>query len=664
MESSTAVPVHAASTGSTTIADLIGLAAAKHGDAPAVRHKADGEWRDVSYAQLGEIVSEVGRGLVDLGIEPGDRVAILCTTRPEWSYADFGITSAGAVVVPIYPTNSPEECEWVAGNSESRAIICEDATQVAKIREVHGNLPALETIIVVDPSGDVGDAIPLATLRERGRARDRAVLDERIAGVTTDQPYTIIYTSGTTGPPKGCVLTHGNYRAVVSMCERDAVVQAGDTAYLFLPLAHSFALLIQLAVFDLGATLVYFGGDPKQIIVELSEVKPTYLPSVPRIFEKLYTLVTAHGDLQQIKAATQVGLKVRQLQAAGQEVPAELQAHYDGAEEALFKNVRAAFGGRLRQATSGAAPIAQEILEFFFACGVPVLEGYGMTETATAATVSTIDSYRFGSVGKALPGLEIRIADDGEVLLKGPNIFQGYYKNADASFGSIEDGWLHTGDLGRVDEDGFLFITGRKKDIIITAGGKNLTPANLENDLKQSRWISQAVMYGDRRPYPVALITLDPEEIPHFAKEHGLPEDLAVAGEGAEGHRAHPGRARPRQRALRAGGEDQEVRAPRPRPLAGDGRAHADAEGQAQRDQREVRGPVRRPLRGLKRAFAVGRRRQSAADWRSSAPVVCSRIRRQARDFSFSAASCCMTLRTRVAEISMPWRCATSRRSS
>jgi long-chain acyl-CoA synthetase len=528
MESSTAVPVHAQSTGSTTIADLIGLAAARHGDAPAVRHKADGEWRDVSYAQLGEIVSEVGRGLVDLGIEPGDRVAILCTTRPEWSYADFGITAAGAVVVPIYPTNSPEECEWVAGNSESRAIICEDASQVAKVREVRGNLPALETLIVVDPSGDVGDAIPLETLRDRGRARDQAELDARIAGVTPEQPYTIIYTSGTTGPPKGCVLTHGNYRSVVTMCERDAVVQAGDTAYLFLPLAHSFALLIQLAVFDLGATLVYFGGDPKQIIVELSEVKPTYLPSVPRIFEKLYTLVTAHGDLAQIKGATQVGLKVRQLQAAGQEVPAELQAHYDAAEEALFKNVRAAFGGQLRQATSGAAPIAQEILEFFFACGVPVLEGYGMTETATAATVSTVDSYRFGSVGKALPHLEIRIADDGEVLLKGPNIFQGYYKNEDASFGSIEDGWLHTGDLGRVDEDGFLYITGRKKDIIITAGGKNLTPANLENDLKQSRWISQAVMHGDRRPFPVALITLDPEEIPQFAKEHGLPEDPAA----------------------------------------------------------------------------------------------------------------------------------------
>jgi long-chain acyl-CoA synthetase len=526
MESSTAVKAHDRATGSSTIADLIPLAADRHTDSPALRYKRDGEWKDVSYSELAETVSEVGRGLIDLGIEPGDKVAILCSTRPEWTYADFGITSTGAVVVPIYPTNSPEECQWVAGNSESRAIVCENEEQLAKIRAVRGDLPALETVIVVDPSGDV-DAVTLDDLRERGRGRDPEELAERARAVTRDQPYTIIYTSGTTGPPKGCVLSHGNYRDVVTMCEQDAVVEAGDVAYLFLPLAHSFALLIQLTILDLGATLTYFGGDPKQIIPELSEVKPTYLPSVPRIFEKLYTMVTAHGDVEQIKGATQVGLKVRQLQAAGGKVPPELQAHFDGAEEKLFKNVRAAFGGQLRQATSGAAPIAQEILEFFFACGVPVLEGYGMTETATASTVSTVGSYRFGSVGRALPGLEIRIADDGEVLLRGPNIFHGYYKNDGATADTLVDGWLHTGDLGRLDEDGFLYITGRKKDIIITAGGKNITPANLENDLKRSRWISQAVMHGDRRPYPVALITLDPEEIPHFAKEHGLPEDLA-----------------------------------------------------------------------------------------------------------------------------------------
>jgi long-chain acyl-CoA synthetase len=529
MESSTAVPAHPEATGSSTIADLMFVAAERFGDDVAVRRKRDGQWHDTSYAEMGEIVSEIGRGLIDLGLAAGERVALLCTTRPEWTYVDFAIISAGAVVVPIYPTNSPEECAWVAGDSEARFIVCEDAGQVAKMAAVRGDLPQLETIVVIDPDGvDDPGVIPLADVRARGRDRDPAELRERALAVTREQPYTFIYTSGTTGPPKGCVLSHGNYRDVVSMCHQDAIVLEGDVAYLFLPLAHSFALLIQLAVLDMGATIAYFGGDPKQIVAELSEVKPTYLPSVPRIFEKLYTLVTAHGDVEQIRAATKVGLAVRRLQAAGQDVPAELQAHFDGAEEKLFRGVRAAFGGQLRQATSGAAPIAKEILEFFFACGVPVLEGYGMTETATAATVSTIDSYRFGSVGRALPGVEIRIADDGEVLLRGPNIFQGYHNNADASFGSIVDGWLHTGDLGSVDDDGFLYITGRKKDIIITAGGKNITPANLENDLKQSRWISQAVLHGDRRPYPVALITLDPEEIPHFAREHGLPEDMAA----------------------------------------------------------------------------------------------------------------------------------------
>jgi long-chain acyl-CoA synthetase len=243
---------------------------------------------------------------------------------------------------------------------------------------------------------------------------------------------------------------------------------------------------------------------------------------VPRIFEKIYTLVTSNGDPEQIKGAVGVGMKVRALQAAGQEVPAELQAHYDKAEEALFKNVRGAFGGKLKQANTGAAPIAKEILEFFYACGVPVLEGYGMTETSTVSTTQTVDRFKLGTVGFAIPGSEIRIADDGEVLLKGAHIFQGYYKMEDESWGAIEDGWLHTGDLGSLDEDGFLTITGRKKDIIITAGGKNLTPANLENDLKQSRWISQAVMYGDRRPYPVALVTLDPEEAPALAQQLGI----------------------------------------------------------------------------------------------------------------------------------------------
>jgi long-chain acyl-CoA synthetase len=455
-------------------------------------------------------------------------VAILCTTRAEWAHASFAISSAGGVVVPIYPTNSPEECGYVAADSEARFVVCEDAEQLAKIVAVRDQLPALEAIIVVDPSGDVGDAVSIEALRERGRGRDAAEVAERAKAVTPADPYTFIYTSGTTGPPKGCVLSHGNYRSVLSMCEEIGVIEPQESVYLYLPLAHSYALLIQLLAVDLGATVAYFGGDTKQIVPELTEVRPDHLPSVPRIFEKIYTLVTSNGDPEQIRRATQVGLKVRTLQAAAQPVPAELQAAFDQADEQLYKNVRSAFGGRLKQANTGAAPIAKEILEFFFACGVPVLEGYGMTETSTVSTTQTLEHHKLGTVGRALPGSEVRIAEDGEILLRGPHIFRGYYKMADESFGAIEDGWLHTGDLGSLDEDGYLTITGRKKDIIITAGGKNLTPANLENDLKQSRWISQAVMHGDRRPYPVALITLDPEEIVHFADEHGLSHDAAT----------------------------------------------------------------------------------------------------------------------------------------
>src|SRR5215217_982723 len=523
MESSTAAP---SSTGSSTIADLMGLAADRFADQPAVSFKRGEEWVDVSYREVGEIVSDIARGLIDLGLAAGDRAAILCSTRPEWTYASFGISSAGGVVVPIYPTNSPEECEWVAGNSEARFLFAEDAEQVAKIAEVRDRLPNLEGVIVL--AGEAPDAITLDDLRGRGRGRELSEVAERAAAVTPDDPYTFIYTSGTTGPPKGCVLTHGNYRSVVTMCETESVLHEGDVVYLYLPLAHSFALLIELIAIDLGGKIAYWGGDPKGIVGELMAVKPHYLPSVPRIFEKIYTLVTSSGDVEKIRAATQLGLKVRQLQEAGQPVPPQYQEAFEKADGELFQNVRNVFGGRLRQANRGAAPIAQEILEFFYACGVPVLEGYGMTETATASTVATRDAFKFGTVGRPLPGTEIKIADDGEILVKGPHIFNGYYKMEDKSFGAIEDGWLHTGDLGSIDEDGYLSITGRKKDIIITAGGKNLTPANLENDLKQSRWISQAVMYGDRRPYPVALITLDAEEIVPWAQQNGI-EDTAPA---------------------------------------------------------------------------------------------------------------------------------------
>jgi len=526
----------ATSTGAKTIAGLIPRTVAEFGDRTAIRCKRDGIWQDVSYAELGEIVQELGLGLIDLGMQPGERICILANTRPEWTYADMAATSAGLTVVPIYQTNSPEECLWVISDSEATAIVVEDDAQLQKIVEISEQVPNLRTVIVMAPGSTDSplalDAMTLDDVRARGRGKPAEELEARRAAVKPEDSFTFIYTSGTTGPPKGCVLSHGNYAAIIDMVGDAGEIQGDEVVYLYLPLAHSFALLVQLATFDLGGTLAYFGGDTKQIVPELQEVKPTYLPSVPRVFEKIYTL--AHGAIQAMEpaereraeAAIALGVKVRDMMNAGQEVPPELQGPFEEADERLFKNVRAIFGGNVRHATSGAAPIAKEILEFFWACGVPVLEGYGMTETATAATSSTVAEHKFGTVGKALPGVEVKIADDGEILIKGPNIFQGYHNRSDSTFGTIEDGWMHTGDLGSLDEDGYLSITGRKKDIIITAGGKNLTPANIENDLKQSRWISQAVMHGDARPYPVILITLDEEEMPIYAREHGLPEDI------------------------------------------------------------------------------------------------------------------------------------------
>jgi long-chain acyl-CoA synthetase len=516
-----------------TISRAAARAAERFGDETAVKYKHDGEWVERSFADVGEIVDELALGLVGLGVEPGDRVSLLANTRPEWTYASLAISRVGAVVVPIYPTNSPEECEWVAGNSQSRVVICEDAEQAAKIEQVRAGLEHLEHVVVIDAgSGDVS----VDELRERGRGGDLSELERRCEAVSSEDPYTIIYTSGTTGPPKGVVLSHGNCSSVGWMVEEIHFINEGDLSYLYLPLAHAFALTVQLASFDVGTGIVYWGGDPLQIIPELMEVKATYVPSVPRIFEKLYALALSMAESEeQLRGAVEVGVKVRQLQARGEDVPEELSAAYDRAEEALYGKVRPLFGGKLDKAVSGAAPISSEILEFFYACGVPVLEGWGMTETTACGVVNTLDALKFGTVGRAMPGVELKIAEDGEIMIKGPNVFREYWRNPEATRDTFtEDGWLLTGDLGSLDEDGFLTITGRKKDIIITAGGKNLTPSNIENDLKQSRWVSQAVMYGDRRPYPVALITLDAEEMGPWARERGLPEDMASLVESDE----------------------------------------------------------------------------------------------------------------------------------
>ena len=515
-------------TGTKTIAAQAAAAVEKHSGRVAQMHKAGDEWVKTTYDEMGAAAREVGLGLLDLGIEDRERVAILSHSRPEWTWANFGTIGVGATSVSIYQTNSPDEVRYVLEHSDSVAVFVEDEEQLAKVREVRDSLPELRHVIAFEPGEDTDGVITLDELRERGRGRSEDEWTKAVEAVTPEHPCQFIYTSGTTGPPKGCVITNGNYSAMRDMLLVHGAIFEDDIVYLYLPLAHSFALLVQFLTTDVGGTIAYWQKDPLKIVPDIQEVRPHYFPSVPRIFEKIYTLATSNApDPERLKKAVEVGVKVREMQRRGEEVPAELQEVFDQAEEALYKNVRAIFGGRVRQGVSGAAPIAKEVLEFFYACGIPIFEGYGMTETSTAATVQTLEQFRFGSVGRIIPGMEAKIAEDGELLLRGPNIFQGYYNNEEATQEALEDGWLHTGDLAHIDEDGYVFITGRKKDIIITAGGKNITPANLENGLKQNRWISQAVVVGDRRPYLVALITLDPEEVPAFAEQHGLkPEEV------------------------------------------------------------------------------------------------------------------------------------------
>jgi long-chain acyl-CoA synthetase len=502
--------------------------AERYPDVAAMRWKEGDEWRDRSYADVAAYVDRLALGLIGQGVEPGDRVCVLADTSPEWAYCAFAIWSVGAIVVPIYPTNSPEECEWVAGNSGAVAAICGTPEHLAKLRQVHERLPDLRSLMVFEAGEGTGDAVPLADLAATDG--DPAEIDRRIAQVTAEDPFLIIYTSGTTGPPKGCVLSNRNGVMVCKIVEETGTIQSGDVAYLYLPLAHVFAQVVQIGVTVLGGTVAYFSGDTRQIIPELSIVHPDYIPSVPRIFEKLYALGTAQippDQMEDVQRAVEAGVEIRSREQRGEPVPAELREVFDPVDERLFKPVRQLFGGKVREATTGAAPIAQEILEFFYAAGVPVMEGYGMSESTALGISNRPEQFRFGTVGRPLEGVEVTIADDGEILMRGAHVFSGYWKNEEATKEVLDDeGWLHTGDLGAIDDDGFVSITGRKKDIIITAGGKNLAPANVENDLKQSRYISQAVMYGDRRPFPVAIVTLDEEEIVPWAREHGLPETI------------------------------------------------------------------------------------------------------------------------------------------
>ena len=523
------VTMEPAQTSESTMAALAKLAADRYGDATAARFLRDGEWSQLTYNELWDRTRDLALGLVDLGVGVGDRVAILAGTRLEFTIADLAASTVGAIVVPVYPSNSPDECEWVVGDSGSKVIICENAGQLAKIELVRGNVPALEHVIVVD--GGTAGVPTMDDIAGSGRNGDPAVLDERAQQVSAVDACLIIYTSGTTGRPKGVVLTNQGFAAARRTGVEINLFGAGALVYLYLPLAHVFAQLVQAMAFEVGAPIAYWGGDPTRIVAELGEVKPDVLPSVPRIFEKVYAsamgMIPPDGHAE-VAAAIELGNRVRDARIAGIDVSPEDAAEFDRADRELFPLVRSIFGGNIDLAISGAAPIAPEILRFFYACGVPVMEGWGMTETTSMGTFNLPDAHRFGTIGRPVGMADIRIADDGEIEIAGDFLMREYWNNPEATADAFTpDGYLKTGDLGTIDDDGFVSITGRKKDIIITAGGKNLTPANLEGDLRRSRWVSQVVMFGDRKPYPVAVVTLDSEVVVPWAEANGIPSDLA-----------------------------------------------------------------------------------------------------------------------------------------
>jgi long-chain acyl-CoA synthetase len=485
----------------------------------------------IDYPALGRAVREIAGGLAALDIDVGARVSILAGTRPEWTLADFGALCAGATVVPIYHTNSPEECAYVLGHSEARAVVCENPAQAAKVAQVRDRCPALEHVVLME--GEADGAVSLEEVRRRGAAAPAGLCEERLAAVGPEDVATIVYTSGTTGPPKGCVVTHASLLATVRMYdERLGLSDGRPVIYLYLPLAHSLARVTQIVCVDVGGELAFWGGDPQGIADELSQIHPTHFPSVPRVFEKIHTAVLSgvaqSGAAKQavFDRALETAGRVRRRERAGEPVSGLDRLRHRLGDRIALSRVRALFGERLELGLTGAAPIGREILEFFDACGVLVLEGYGMTESCAAATLNTPAEARLGTVGRPLPGTQVAVAPDGEVLIHGPHVFRGYERDPDATAQALQDGWLRTGDLGELDADGFLTITGRKKDLIITSSGKNVSPENLESALRETRFISNAVVLGDRRSYLVALLTLDPDEAPRLAEELGVPPGI------------------------------------------------------------------------------------------------------------------------------------------
>ncbi len=517
------VDCESVSTDGRTIARLWrdAVAQKRAGAAYLVQH--GDHWHEVTWAEAAERVENLANGLLARGVQKGDAFATLARTTLEWALFDFALAQVGAVGAPVYANSSPKDVAYVLDHSESVGVLCEDAAQLAKVDEERASLPRLRHVFTFDdlPALEADGAV--------FKAEHPSALDDAVAAIDEEDLFTFIYTSGTTGPPKGCMIRHRNYFAMVAVIDHlPGYVRADDVMLLYLPMAHNFGRLMHLTGPYVGYAIAFL-PDPLQTADALKAVRPMVLPSVPRVYEKIHTAVV--GALDETTGAKrrladwslEVGREVSEREGAGLSVGGLLRVKHRVADRLLFAKIREQLGGRLRTPISGGAPLVKEIAEFFDAIGIRILEGYGLTECTTAATTNTPERWRFGTVGPALPGFELRIADDGELLIRSDTVFGGYYKDPDATANVLgADGWLRSGDIAEIDVDGFVKITDRKKDIIVTAGGKNIAPQNIENDLKASKYISQAIVVGDRRPYPAALVTLDAAEIGKWARAQGI----------------------------------------------------------------------------------------------------------------------------------------------
>ncbi len=508
-------PTHA------NLAALVVAKADEHPDQVLFSRPVGDGWHDVTAAQFRDDVEDVARGLVAAGVRPGDRVGLMSRTRYEWTVVDFAVWTAGGITVPIYETSSAEQIAWILSDSAAVACVVETPAHAAAVSSVRDQLPALTDVWPIDAGG-------LADLTKAGAEVDPAELVARRSLAGPDDVATLIYTSGTTGRPKGCELTHRNFLSLAENAVArlgEVVCADGASTLLFLPLAHVFARFIQVLAVTAGARMGH-SANVKNLLPDLAAFQPTFILSVPRVFEKIYNSAeqTAEADgkgrVFAMAAATAIAWSEAQ-QDGGAGL--WLRARHGLFDRLVYTRLRARLGGKVQYAVSGGAPLGARLGHFFRGAGITVLEGYGLTETTAPSTVNRPDAIRVGTVGQPLPGIAIRIAPDGEVLVKGHNVLRGYWNNPQATADAVQDGWLHTGDLGELDDDGFLTITGRKKEILVTAGGKNVAPSVLEDRIRAHALVSQALVVGDGKPFIAALITLDAEMLPTWAANRGKP---------------------------------------------------------------------------------------------------------------------------------------------